>query len=84
MRTTLDLNEALLAKAKAQAAMERTTLTRLIEEGLVMRLRPETPRVPRERGRLPVYHGRGGFTAAVTDPWSNRALLEAAEGEASA
>ncbi|MGH8577935.1 MAG: DUF6364 family protein [Gammaproteobacteria bacterium] len=33
MRTTLDINDALLAKAKAVAAQEQTSLTRLIEEG---------------------------------------------------
>ena len=35
MRTTLDINDKLLAKAKAVAAQEQTSLTRLIEEGLV-------------------------------------------------
>ncbi len=34
MKTTLDLNDSLLASAKALAAQQQTTLTRLIEEGL--------------------------------------------------
>ena len=33
MKTTLDLNDQLLADAKALAAHQRTSLTRLIEEG---------------------------------------------------
>jgi hypothetical protein len=33
MRTTLDINDALLAKAKAVAAQEQTSLTRLIRRG---------------------------------------------------
>jgi hypothetical protein len=39
MRTTLDINDPLLAKAKAVAAQEHISLTRLIEEGPVLRLR---------------------------------------------
>lgn len=41
MKTTLDLNDQLLADAKALAARQRTSLTRLIEEGLQLRLRAE-------------------------------------------
>ena len=39
MKTTLDLKDDLLARAKAAAAKERTTLTRMVEEGLALRLR---------------------------------------------
>ena len=39
MRTTLNLNHDLLAQAKAHAAPEQLSLTRLIEEGLALRLR---------------------------------------------
>ena len=39
MRTTLNLNNDLLAQAKALAAREQFSLTRLIEEGLALRLR---------------------------------------------
>lgn len=38
MRTTLDLDDALIARAKAEAARRRTTLTRLIERGLAREL----------------------------------------------
>lgn len=77
MRTTLDINDVLLARAKAVAARERTTLTRLIEEGLALRLRPAAHRAtaPVE---LPVYPGRSGLAPGV-DPLSNRALFDAAD-----
>jgi len=39
MRTTLNLDDALLMEAKALAARERLSLTRLIEQGLALRLR---------------------------------------------
>lgn len=82
MRTTLDINDALLARAKAEAARQRTTLTRLIEEGLALRLRPA--QASGSHGdrpfRLPVYHGRGGLAPGI-DPLSNRSLFEAADEE---
>ncbi|MGH8611027.1 MAG: DUF6364 family protein [Gammaproteobacteria bacterium] len=79
MRTTLDINDALLAKAKAVAAQEHTSLTRLIQEGLILRLRPQTGRSDGRRRPLPVYAGSGGLTASVADPFTNRALLDAAD-----
>ncbi len=79
MRTTLDINDALLAKAKAVAAKEHTSLTRLIEEGLALRLRPQMMRSVRERPQLPVFEGQGGLASSVADALSNRALLDAAD-----
>ena len=76
MKTTLDLNDQLLADAKALAAQQRTTLTRLIEEGLQLRLRAQGASAARGRVRLPVFKGRDGLVAGV-DPLSNKALLEA-------
>ena len=73
MKTTLDINDQLLAHAKALAAQQQTSLTRLIEEGLQLRLRAQA--VPqRSKVRLPVFKGRGGLVAGV-DPLSNKALL---------
>ena len=43
MKTTLDLNDQLLADAKALAAQQRTSLTRVIEEGLQLRLHVKSP-----------------------------------------
>jgi hypothetical protein len=81
VRTTLDLDDGLLAEAKALAARERLTLTRLIEEGLALRLRRATGVAAATcRPALPVHAGRGGLTAAVADPRRNAALLDAADG----
>ena len=76
MKTTLDLNDQLLADAKALAAQQRTSLTRLIEEGLQLRLRAMAAGPARVRARLPVFKGRGGLVMGV-DARSNKALLEA-------
>ena len=76
MKTTLDLNDQLLADAKSLAAQQRTSLTRLIEEGLQLRLRANAVSASRVRVRLPVFNGRGGLVAGV-NALSNQALLEA-------
>ncbi|MBX3643750.1 MAG: DUF2191 domain-containing protein [Rubrivivax sp.] len=76
MKTTLDINDRLLAEAKALAARRRSSLTRVIEEGLQLRLRAHDAAAPRRRARLPVFKGRGGLVAGV-DACSNQALLAA-------
>jgi hypothetical protein len=76
MKTTLNLNDQLLADAKALAAQQRTSLTRLVEEGLQLRLRANAESATRGRVRLPVFKGRGGLVKGV-NPLSNTALLEA-------
>lgn len=81
MRTTLDINDGLLAKAKAAAAQQRTSLTRLIEEGLVLRLQRPMERSDGDRPPLPVFPGRGGLTAFVSDPLTHLALLDAADDQ---
>jgi hypothetical protein len=80
VRTTLDINDSLLAEAKAQAAREHVPLTRLIEEGLALRLRPRPERSNPKGVALPVHAGVGGLNPAIGDPSSNRALLDAADG----
>jgi hypothetical protein len=81
VRTTLNLNNDLLAEAKAQAAREHLSLTRLIEEGLALRLRQGGKAAPSPSSMpLPVYCGQGGLTAAVADARSNRQMLDAADG----
>jgi hypothetical protein len=40
MKTTLDVRDDLLAAANALAARERTTLTRIVEEGLANQASP--------------------------------------------
>ena len=81
MKTTLDINDTLLAKAKALAAKQRTSLTRLIEEGLELRLR--SSRVARRvrKRNIPVFKGRGGLVAGV-NPVSNKSMLDAADDDA--
>ncbi len=81
MKTTLDLNDQLLADAKALAAQQRTSLTRLIEEGLQLRLRTKTGPAVRVHRRLPVFKGRGGLVAGV-DASSNKAMLAALDDDA--
>jgi hypothetical protein len=81
MRTTLNLNDDLFAEAKALAAREKLTLTRLIEQGLALRLHGQQRAGASAASRpLPIHHGRGGLSTAVTNPASNRALLDAADG----
>lgn len=81
MKTTLDLNDQLLADAKALAAQQRTSLTRLIEEGLQLRLRAKADSGKRGRVRLPVFKGRGGLVEGI-NPLSNKALLGALDDDA--
>ena len=81
MKTTLDLNDQLLASAKALAAQQRTSLTRLIEEGLQLRLRAKATSPGRNRPSLPVFQGKGGLVAGVQS-LSNKGLLEALDDDA--
>ncbi|WP_197716942.1 hypothetical protein [Mesorhizobium sp. DCY119] len=76
MKTTLDLNDALLSEAKALAAQQRITLTRLIEEGLQLRLRKQ--KMPSKAVKLPVYKGKGGLAPGLNG-LSNKAMLDAAD-----
>jgi hypothetical protein len=78
MKTTLDINDRLLADAKVLAAQHRTSLTRLIEEGLHLRLRSATGPVKAGQRKIPVIKGRGGLVTGI-NPVSNRALLGALE-----
>ena len=81
MKTTLDIDDSLLANAKALAARQRTSLTRLIEEGLQLRLRSSTGRPKAAKRTIPVFKGRGGLVAGLT-PASNKAMLDAADDDA--
>jgi len=76
MKTTLDIDDQLLADAKALAAQQRTSLTRLIEEGLHLRLRARPAAARHAKVALPLLKGRGGLAAGV-DPLSNKGLLDA-------
>ena len=80
MKTTLDINDELLVRAKAVSARERKSLTALIEEGLRLRLRRAGPG-RRTSKTLVVHRGKGGLVAGV-DPLSNRSMLDAADNDA--
>jgi len=81
MKTTLDINDALLANAKALAAQQRTSLTRLIEEGLQLRLRSSRSATKVSKRKIAVFKGRGGLVAGL-NPSSNKAMLDAADNDA--
>ncbi|MBX9631215.1 MAG: DUF2191 domain-containing protein [Burkholderiales bacterium] len=78
MKTTLDISDELLARAKALAAKERTTLTRMIEEGLALRLRGKRSRPVSELKALPVSPRDGGLVRGI-DGTTNRSMLDAAD-----
>lgn len=81
MKTTLDLNDSLLANAKAVAAQQRTSLTRLIEEGLQLRLRSSSGATKASKRKIPVFKGRGGLASGL-NACSNKSLLDAADSDA--
>jgi hypothetical protein len=78
MKTTLDLGDDLVAKAKALAAKERTTLTSMIEEGLSLRLRRQRAPSKGTLKALPPSARQGGLCSGVNGT-SNRSLFDAAD-----
>ena len=82
MKTTLDINDDLLASAKALAARQQTSLTRLIEEGLQLRLRASSgPRRAAGDPEIRAHKGEGGLVPGV-NPCSNKAMLKALDDDA--
>jgi hypothetical protein len=77
MKTTLNLRDDLVAQAKALAAKESTTLTKMIEEGLALRLRRRKAPSAGRLKDLPVSGRVGGLRSGV-DGTSNRSLFDAA------
>lgn len=79
MRTTVRLDDALLDRARREAARRGETLTALIERGL--RLVLAGPHARRARGRveLPVCRAGGGTLPGV-DLNDSAALLDIVEG----
>jgi hypothetical protein len=76
MKTTLNIHDALLAEAKALAARQRLTLTRLIEEGLRMRLRATEVANSGKRRAMPVVNGKTGLAPGLSG-LSTREMLDA-------
>lgn len=79
MRTTLDINDPLLAEAKRHAAQRGLSLKALVEEALRERLhsRGDGRRVAE---RLPTYSGAG--LQAGVDLTDGAALLEVMDADA--
>jgi len=78
MKTILDIDDELLAQAKARAALERKSLTRLIEEGLSLRLKSAGRPTRRSTSVLPVFTRGTGLRPGI-DPTSNQSMLDAAD-----
>jgi hypothetical protein len=74
VRTTLNLDDRLVQRAKREAASRGTTLTELIEMALQALL--STERVPRRKLALPVTEGR----APVVDVADREALYDLMDG----
>jgi len=81
MKTTLDINDSMLANAKALAAQQQTSLTRLIEEGLQLRLRSSQAASKSRKKKIPVFKGLGGMVPGL-NPCSDKAMLDAADNDA--
>lgn len=76
MKTTLNLDDELLRKAKRQAAARGTTLTAVVEEGL--RTVTSTPPEPvRFELSLPIVRGDG---LPRVDPADRSALYDVMDG----
>jgi hypothetical protein len=65
MRTTVRLDDALLRRAKREAARRDMTLTALIEQGLSLAMRQPLKPAANERISLPECRAGGGLAPAV-------------------
>jgi hypothetical protein len=79
MRTTVRLDDALLQRAKREAAQRGETLTSLIERGLRLVLASPQRRAGRRHVEIPVCR-EGGGTLPGVDLDDSAALLDIVEG----
>jgi hypothetical protein len=77
MRTTLDIDDAVLMKAKKLAAEEGKSLTRIVEEALHARVAPKRRESKRFRLRMLTKQGK---LVPGTDLADRDALYERMEG----
>lgn len=77
VRTTVSIDDELLAAARRRAAERGQTLGQVVEDAL----RHELVRRPRDLPPLPVLEGTGGLRPGV-DLSSNRAIAELLDGPA--
>lgn len=69
MKALLNTHESMLLEAKALAVRQRSTLTRLIEEGLRMRLRSEQQQASPTKlpkPSMPVFYGMSGLAQGLS------------------
>jgi hypothetical protein len=67
MKTTLDLDDELLRRAKAAAARAGVSLRRWVEDALRSRLLPRSKRGPRFRLQVPVITGTAPPAVDIAD-----------------
>jgi hypothetical protein len=81
VRTTIRVDDQLLAEAKATAARTGRTLTEVIEDALREALARQQNRAQdRERAQLPTFEGKGLKPSVDLD--SSAALLDLMDGRA--
>lgn len=73
MKTTIDLDDALLAEVRQRAAEERKTMKAFLEEAILARLRPQPRSRASYRAELPVVEGDRPPAVDVAD---RRALYD--------
>lgn len=76
MKTTLDLDDHLLAEAKERAAASRQTLQALVEEALRAHLLERSESPQGFRLKLPVVGGKGAPAVEIMDREGLYDLLE--------
>lgn len=81
MRTTVRLDDALLDRARQEAARRGVTLTALIDQGLRLVLRRPLRRSERPRAELPECRVGGGVLPGISLDDSG-ALLDRLDGRA--
>jgi hypothetical protein len=74
MKTTLNIDETVMAQLKREAARQRRTMSELVETAL--RLLFQSEKKPRQLPRLPAFHSGG----AMVDIADRNALYQAMEG----
>lgn len=77
MRTTIKIEDGLLAEAKAQAANSGRTLAAVVEDALRSSLARRSPPQPRSAASLPTF--AGGPTRSGVDLDDGAALLDLME-----
>jgi Arc/MetJ family transcription regulator len=68
MKTTIDISDDLLARAKREARRQKKTLRDIVEEGLRQRLGTSRPRFTLKRHP---FNGNGRQAGAAEGQWEN-------------